>query len=52
MGKAAKKAASKAMTAETQRQQLASTIARPAKVLIRFQHHHIACTSKAILVYS
>ena len=40
-GIAAKKAASKAMTAGTQRQQLSSTIARPAKVLIKLQYHHI-----------
>ena len=41
MGKAAKKAASKTMTAGTPRQQLSSSIARPAKVLIKLLHHHI-----------
>ena len=39
--KAAKKAVSRAMTAETQRQQIPSAIARPAKVTSELWHHLI-----------
>ena len=41
LGPAAKKAASRAIRTETQRQQLLPIIARPAKVMTKLQHYKI-----------